>query len=150
MHFCTSKGCGWVQRIIHKVAFFGVIMNHDSWKQATSSVRFPHNSIIRHLRIQIKLAAVLFAEQLKICLIGCISTAKFSCFHVFKEAESSLVMLSEMAALQRILVFCIVFTVVNGDLEGSIKTLSHLLTSLNTPLSVNAYVCWETGKHFSL
>lgn len=47
----------------------------------------------------------------------------------------------------KLLIALLVFFETNGILiDEKIKTLSHLLTNQNFALTVNAFVCWESGK----
>lgn len=50
-----------------------------------------------------------------------------------------------MASL-RVLTIFLAVSAAKGDLiKDNIKTLEHLLMSFNTALTVNAFVCWESG-----
>lgn len=49
----------------------------------------------------------------------------------------------------KVLKMLVALSSVNGKIiEDSIKALEQLFVSLQTPLSVNAFACWETGENF--
>lgn len=48
----------------------------------------------------------------------------------------------------KVLVSFFVITSVKSDLiKDNIETIKNLLVSFNTALTVNAFVCWETGEY---
>jgi hypothetical protein len=51
-----------------------------------------------------------------------------------------------MKVLKFLLVLAIVSRSSGSSIEDSIETLEHLFVNFNFPLTINAFLCWETGK----